>query len=160
MIRGIDIYGDPQEWVWQSRGIIYTALSFLNTTKYPPSLLYLLMTLGPAILALAVFEAGNATAPMGLQKFFITFGRVPLFFYLLQWPTAHLISLLLHFAAGKPTWWLFKTPIDWNNIGPDMGFNLVVVYLSWIAGVLLLYPLCKWFAGVKQRRRDWWLSYL
>jgi len=160
VIRGIDIYGDPQEWVWQSRGIIYTALSFLNTTKYPPSLLYLLMTLGPAILALAVFEAGNATAPMGLQKFFITFGRVPLFFYLLQWPTAHLISLLLHFAAGKPTWWLFKTPIDWNNIGPDMGFNLVVVYLSWIAGVLLLYPLCKWFAGVKQRRRDWWLSYL
>jgi uncharacterized membrane protein len=133
VIRGIDSYGDPQKWVWQSRGLIYTSLSFLNTTKYPPSLLYLLMTLGPAILALAVFEAGNAKAPTGLQKFFITFGRVPLFFYLLQWPTAHLISLLLHFAAGKPTWWLFKTPIDWNNIGPDMGFNLVVVYLSWIA---------------------------
>jgi len=160
VIRGIDIYGDPQKWVWQSRGPIYTALSFLNTTKYPPSLLYLLMTLGPAILALAIFEAGNSKAPAGLQKFFITFGRVPLFFYLLQWPTAHLISLLLHFAAGKPTWWLFKTPIDWNNIGPDMGFNLVVVYLSWLAGVMLLYPLCKWFAGVKQRRRDWWLSYL
>ena len=160
VIRGIDIYGDPQKWVWQSRGLIYTALSFLNTTKYPPSLLYLLMTLGPAILALAVFEAGNAKAPAGVQKFFITFGRVPLFFYLLQWPTAHLISLLLHFAAGKPTWWLFKTPIDWNNIGRDMGFNLLVVYLSWIAGVSLLYPLCKWFAGVKQRRRDWWLSYL
>ena len=160
VIRGINIYGDPQQWSWQSRGLLYTALSFLNTAKYPPSLLYLLMTLGPSILALAVFEAGNAKPPSGLRKFFITFGRVPLFFYLLQWPTAHLISLILHYSFGKPTWWLFKTPIDWNNIGPDMGFNLGVVYLSWIAGVMLLYPLCRWFAGVKQRRRDWWLSYL
>jgi uncharacterized membrane protein len=160
VIRGINIYGDPVEWSWQSRGIIYTVLSFLNTNKYPPSLLYLLMTLGPAILALALFEAGNASPPTGLRKFFVTFGRVPLFFYLLQWPTAHLISLGLHYAFGKPTWWLFKTPMDWNNISRDMGFNLVVVYLCWIAGVLLLYPLCKWFAGVKQRRRDWWLSYL
>jgi hypothetical protein len=117
------------------------------------------MTLGGNT-CVSCFEAGNAKAPTGLKKFFINFGRVPLFFYLLQWPTAHLISLLLHFAAGKPTWWLFKTPIDWNNIGPDMGFNLAVVYVSWIAGVLLLYPRCKWFAGVKQRRRDWWLSYL
>lgn len=160
VIRGINIYGDPQVWSWQSRGMIYSVLSFLNTTKYPPSLLYLLMTLGPAILALAAFEAGNAKAPSGLRKFFITFGRVPLFFYLLQWPTAHLISLVLHYAFGKPTWWLFKTPIDWNNIPNTMGFNLVVVYLCWIAGVMLLYPLCKWFANVKQRRRDWWLSYL
>ena len=160
IIRATNFYGDPQPWEWQTRGSLYTVLSFLNTTKYPPSLLYLLMTLGPSILSLAIFEAGNAKPPSGLRRFFITFGRVPLFFYLLQWPTVHLISLLLHFAAGKPTWWLFKTPMDWNNIGRDMGFNLVVVYLCWIAGVLLLYPLCKWFAGVKQRRRDWWLSYL
>ena len=160
LIRGINIYGDPQEWTWQSRGIIYTAFSFLNTAKYPPSLLYLLMTLGPAILALAFFEAGNASPPSGLRRFFITFGRVPLFFYLLQWPTAHLISVILHYAFGKPVWWLFKTPMDWNDIGPDMGFNLGVVYLSWIAGVMLLYPLCNWFAGLKQRRKDWWLSYL
>ena len=160
VIRVINRYGDPQPWEWQSRGFIYTVLSFLNTSKYPPSLLYLLMTLGPSILALAVFEAGNSKPPAGLRKFFVTFGRVPLFFYVLQWPTAHLISLALHFAFGKPTWWLFKAPIDWNNIGSDMGFNLLVVYLCWIVGVLLLYPLCKWFAGVKQRRRDWWLSYM
>jgi len=160
VLRAINIYGDPQKWEPQARGIVYTALSFLNTSKYPPSLLYLLMTLGPAILALALFEAGNTSSPSGIRKFFVTFGRVPLFFYLLQWPTAHLISLVLHASFGKPTWWLFKTPMDWNNIGPDMGFNLVVVYISWIAGVLLLYPLCKWFAGVKQRRKDWWLSYL
>jgi uncharacterized membrane protein len=160
VIRAINIYGDPQIWSSQPRGFVYTVFSFLNTSKYPPSLLYLLMTLGPSILALALFEGGNSRQPSGIRKVFITFGRVPLFFYLLQWPTAHLISVILHYSFGKPVWWLFKTPIDWNNIGPNMGFNLGVVYLSWIAGVLLLYPLCKWFAGVKQRRRDWWLSYL
>jgi uncharacterized membrane protein len=165
VIRAINLYGDPNPWSWQPRGLVFTLLSFLNTSKYPPSLLYLLMTLGPAILALALFESSSAAASvMGfsgrVRKFFITFGRVPLFFYLLQWPTAHSISLLLHFAFGKPTHWLFQTPIDWNNIARTMGFNLAVVYLCWITGVLLLYPLCKWFAGVKQRRRDWWLSYL
>jgi hypothetical protein len=96
----------------------------------------------------------------GLRKFFVTFGRVPLFFYVLQWFTAHLISLGLHFAFGKQTAWLFQTPLDWFGNPPTMGFNLAVVYLAWIAGVLLLYPLCKWFAGVRQRRKDWWLSYL
>jgi len=160
IIRGINVYGDLNAWSVQSRGVIYTAFSFLNTAKYPPSLLFLLMTLGPAILALALFEAGNAQPPSGVRKFFVTFGRVPLFFYVLQWFTAHLISLGLHFAFGKQTAWLFQTPLDWFGNPPQMGFNLVVVYLSWIAGVLILYPLCKWFAGVRQRRKDWWLSYL
>ena len=160
LIRGINIYGDPNEWAKQGRGLFYTAMSFLNTSKYPPSLLFLLMTLGPAILALAWFEAGNAKPPAGLRKFFVTFGRVPLFFYVLQWFTAHLMSLVLHFAFGKETAWLFQTPLDWFGNPPQMGFNLVVVYLSWIAGVLLLYPLCRWFAGLRQRRKDWWLSYL
>jgi len=83
------------------------------------------------------------------------------FFYLLQWLTAHTISIVLHWAFGKPTAWLFQTPIDWfASPHPGIGFNLAVVYAAWIGGVLLLYPLCKWFAGVKQRRRDWWLSYL
>ncbi|PWT87999.1 MAG: hypothetical protein C5B55_13860 [Blastocatellia bacterium] len=160
IIRAINIYGDPNRWSVQSRGFIYTVLSFLNTTKYPPSLLFLLMTLGPAILALAFFES-SSTMLTGLRKFFVTFGRVPLFFYLLQWPTAHLISLLLHWIFGKPYHWLFQTPVDWfTNLPQGIGFNLGVVYLSWIVGVLLLYPLCSWFAGVKQRRRDWWLSYL
>jgi len=124
------------------------------------------MTLGPALLLLAYFEKTTVRRENSLggrvREFFVTFGRVPLFFYLLQWPMSHLISLLLHFAFGKPTGWLFQTPMDWftNPPPPGIGFNLVVVYLSWITGVLILYPLCKWFAGVKKRRRDWWLSYL
>jgi len=156
LVRAINIYGDNVPWTTQ-KNFVFTVLSFLNTTKYPPSLLFLLMTLGPAIVALALFEGGSGNR---VREFFVTFGRVPLFFYLLQWYTAHLIAILLNFAFGKSVRWLFQTPIAWFGTTPNAGFNLVVVYLAWITGVLLLYPLCKWFAGVKQRRRDWWLSYL
>jgi uncharacterized membrane protein len=160
IIRAINVYGDPQPWSVQPRGFVYTVLSFLNTSKYPPSLLYLLMTLGPSILALAFFEGRDSKSASGIRKFFITFGRVPLFFYMLQWLTAHVISIILHYSFGKPVSWLVRSPVDFNAIPPNVGFNLAVVYASWIVGVLLLYPLCKWFAGVKQRRRDWWLSYM
>jgi uncharacterized membrane protein len=164
ILRVLNIYGDPSKWLRQ-KSFIYTVLSFLNTTKYPPSLDFLLMTLGPAILLLAWFESTATSVRANtlwgkLRGAFITFGRVPLFFYLLQWPTAHGISILLHLAFGKPVGWLFTTPLDWQNLPAGIGFNLAVVYVSWIVGVLLLYPLCKWFAGVKQRRSDWWLSYL
>ena len=159
ILRAVNVYGDPSPWSKQSSGV-FTLLSFLNTTKYPPSLLFLLMTLGPAILALALFES-RLTGGGVVRRFFVTFGRVPLFFYLLQWLTAHVISILLHLAFGKPVGWLMQSPVDAFSRPPEsVGFNLGVVYLCWIAGVLLLYPLCKWFAGVKARRREWWLSYL
>ena len=157
ILRAINLYGDPNKWS-QQKNIVYTGLSFLSTTKYPPSLLFLLMTLGPAIISLAFFESRDLRGHVA--NFFITFGRVPLFFYLLQWFTAHAISILLHFVFRKPVAWLVQSPLNFGTQPPGTGFNLVVVYLAWIAGVLLLYPLCKWFAGVKQRRRDWWLSYL
>lgn len=156
LIRATNLYGDPSPWS-QQKTFIFTALSFINTSKYPPSLLFLLMTLGPAILFLALFEGRSERGR--IQEFFITFGRVPLFFYVLQWFTAHLLSILLHAAFGKPVSWLWKSPIDFGPL-QGVGFNLAVVYLSWIIGIALLYPLCKWFAGVKQRRRNWWLSYL
>jgi len=167
LIRAIDKYGEPQHWSHQ-KNFVFTVLSFINTTKYPPSRDYLLMTIGPAIIALAFFEPGrNAVAAAAhaggsfIRKFFVTFGRVPLFYYVLQWVTAHLIAVLLHAAFGKPVRWLFQTPVSWFTNPPQgNGFSLVVVYIAWISGVLLLYPLCKWFAGVKARRKDWWLSYL
>ena len=166
-IRAVDKYGEPGHWSRQ-KNVVFTILSFINTTKYPPSLDYLLMTLGPAILALAFFESGrdaviaaSRSAGSALRNFFVTFGRVPLFFYVLQWFTSHTIAIMLHLAFGKPVRWLFQTPVDWFANPPQgNGFNLYVVYVSWIAGVLLLYPLCKWFAGLKARRHDWWLSYL
>jgi uncharacterized membrane protein len=167
VVRASNLYGDPSPWSQQST-IVFIVLSFLNTTKYPPSLLFLLMTLGPAMLALAWFEADNPkpSFTVGLlprrriRDFFVTFGRVPLFFYLLQWPAAHLIAVIVHAAAGKPWRWMFGSLIGVEPPPPNVGFNLAVVYACWLVGVLLLYPLCKWFAGVKARRRDWWLSYL
>lgn len=171
VLRAINLYGDPSPWLRQSRTAL-SVLSFLNTTKYPPSLLFLLMTLGPTLLALSWFESSskeNKTKPSftvgllprgGMRNFFVTFGRVPLFFYLLQWPTAHLIAVALHFATGKPWRWMFDSLPGVNAPPPGVGFNLAAVYACWLVGVLLLYPLCRWFAAVKARRRDWWLSYL
>jgi uncharacterized membrane protein len=171
VLRAINLYGDSSRWSPQST-TAFTILSFLNTTKYPPSLLFLLLTLGPALLALAWFESSHevnnsqpslTVGPLprrGIRDFFVTFGRVPLFFYLLQWPTAHLIAIILHLAAGKPWRWLIGGGMGVGSPPPGVGFNLAVVYASWLVGVLLLYPLCRWFAGVKARRRDWWLSYL
>jgi len=167
ILRFINRYGDPSHWSSQNSAV-FTVLSFLNTTKYPPSLLFLLMTLGPAMLALAWFESFERVGSVAFQqtiigrirKAFVTFGRVPLFFYLLQWPTARFISILAHLIAGKPVRWMFGSQIGGSGAPPGVGFNLAVVYACWILGIILLYPLCKWFAGVKQRRKDWWLSYL
>jgi len=169
VVRAINIYGDPSPWAQQDTAL-KTVLSFLAVSKYPPSLLFLLMTLGPAFLFLAWAErndsgAGHSGAPrapsaLALRNFFITYGRVPLFFYLLQWITAHTLAIVAGVIAGRPIDYLF------DNLGiaapakPGSGFGLVTVYALWILGVLLLYPLCRWYAKVKATRRDWWLSYL
>ena len=175
-LRLANVYGDPKPWSTQNSAV-FTVLSFLNTTKYPPSLLFLLMTSGPALLLLAWFErceheAESSGTPADtrardqhsfisrLTNALITFGRVPLFFYILQWITARMFSVLLHLVAGKPTRWMFGSEAFLSGPPPGVGFSLTVVYACWIVGILLLYPLCKWFAGVKARRRDWWLSYL
>ena len=168
ILRLVNIYGDAARWSRQPT-MAFTVLSFLNTTKYPPSLLFLLMTLGPSLLLLAWFESSTVkSATMyasqtlfeRVRNVFVTFGRVPLFFYILQWYTAHFISIALHIMAGRSVGWMFSGPTAPGSAPPDAGFGLPVVYLCWIVGVVLLYPLCKWFAGVKARRRDWWLSYL
>ena len=87
---------------------------------------------------------------------------MPLFFYILQWYTAHLIAVGVGLIAGQPVGWQFASPIEKFSSPPPagVGFRLWVVYVCWALGVLLLYPLCKWFGGVKARRKDWWLSYL
>jgi uncharacterized membrane protein len=165
LIRATNIYGDPGKWSVQKNAAM-TVVSFLNPQKYPPSLLYLMMTLGPALLALALWEKYNnrsqaeARPPGGIARMLITFGRVPLFFYILQWLYAHGAGYLLSLATGKPTFIYFQLPGPGATAPPNVGFDLWVVYAVWIVGVLLLYPLCKWYASVKARRKDWWLSYI
>ena len=156
VIRAVNGYGDPNPWTHQPMGR-YTVMSFLNVSKYPPSLDYALMTLGPAILALAWFERvghSRLAAPL------ITFGRVPMFFYLLQWFAAHGIVLAVVVALHQDPVWLFWHAFPPPKAGPDAGVRLRTTYLIWFSVIALLYPLCRWYAGVKARRRDWWLSYL
>ena len=156
ILRAINVYGDPAPWSHQPTAT-KTVLSFLATSKYPPSLLFLMMTLGPAFLFLAWADGREQGR---IAQFFITYGRVPLFFYLLQWITAHTLALVASLIAGKPTDYLFSNLAFAPPPPAGTGFGLGVVYLLWVLGVLLLYPLCRWYAGVKARRHDWWLSYL
>ncbi|HEX8503595.1 MAG TPA: hypothetical protein VF659_23630, partial [Pyrinomonadaceae bacterium] len=162
-LRALNVYGDPRPWGFQERGAWYTFLSFLNTTKYPPSLLFLLMTLGPSIIAVALFDRGAGREPHALLRPFVVFGRVPMFYYLLHFPLLHLAAVAFAYAKYGRAEWLF---LNWPPPGapqlepPGYGYDLLVVYLVWLGVVLALYPLCRWFAGVKRRRRDAWLSYL
>ncbi len=156
IIRMINLYGDPAPWTTEF-GAAKAALSFLALTKYPPSLLYLMMTIGAGILFLALTERHTSS---WLARGFITFGRVPFFFYILQWLTAHTLAIAVTLMAGRPVAYLFS---NFGFGGPpptNIGFGLPVVYAVWILGVMLLYPLCAWFAALKARRRDWWISYL
>lgn len=161
LLRFVNVYGDPSRWAVQPTAT-FTLLSFLRTSKYPPSLLYLLMALGPAIVLLALFERrlerGRTGAP---ARWLTTFGRVPMFYYLLQWPVSHGIAIAAGLVAGQPVAYQFFDPFDKPQpLPPNIGFSLPVVYLLWALGLLVLYPLCRWFAAVKARRRDWWLGYL
>ncbi len=157
VLRGINIYGDPNPWSAQ-KSAAFTMLSFLNTTKYAPSLLYLLMTLGPALVFLWAVDAGTP----GWLRPPLVIGKVPMFYYLLHIPLIHLLAIAACYARYGQIHWMFESinlgqfpitkPIGW-------GYSLPVIYLVWFSVVLMLYPLCRWFAGLKQRRNHAWLSY-
>jgi uncharacterized membrane protein len=157
VLRGINIYGDPLRWTTQ-KSAIFTVLSFLNTNKYPPSLLFLLMTLGPAMLFL---WAVDGRTPQFLRPALIV-GKVPMFYFLLHLPLIHLVAIVVCYARYGEAHWMFESP----SLGqypftqpPGWGFSLPIVYLVWSFVVLALYPLCRWFAALKQRRTDPWLGY-
>ncbi|HEX3758947.1 MAG TPA: heparan-alpha-glucosaminide N-acetyltransferase domain-containing protein [Kofleriaceae bacterium] len=137
-LRAANWYGDPTPWTWP-----HAVLSFLDTEKYPPSLLFLMMTLGPAILSLPLLER---VAPTRFGRAIAVFGRVPFFYYIVHIYLIHGVAIVLA---------LIVTGALETNV-----FDLWVVYAVWIAVIAALYPLCRWFAGVKARRRDAWLSYL
>ena len=160
LLRAWNHYGDPAPWSHQSSAL-FTFLSFLNTSKYPPSLLFLLMTLGPALTALGFLERFNFSS----NNPAIVFGRVPFFFFLFHFALAHLTAVVLGVLRYGPHHFLLLPP---PSIGgprelfpPDYGYSLPAVYLIWFTVVALSYPVCRWYASLKQRRRDlWWLTYL
>lgn len=155
-IRAVNIYGDPQRWSHAFPGM--TVLSFLRCTKYPPSLDFLLMTLGPALLLLACFDRLHFSNTNPLM----VFGRVPLFYFLIHLFLIHALAVLLAgIRYGHPTFLMNPLPsLGGPSLPPHYGYNLWIVYDLWFAVVAIMYPLCAWFARVKQQRRDWWLSYL
>ena len=158
LLRAVNVYGDPSRWSVQ-RTPVFTLLSFLNVTKYPPSLLFLLMTLGPALLFLGLVDGRTPRVLRPAQ----TFGKVPMFYYLLHFTTIHLLAVLAAFARYGAVHWMFESPSpDRYPVTQPPGWPapLPVVYLYWIAVVLLAYPACRWYAALKSRRDDRWLSYL
>lgn len=159
LLRAINVYGDPVPWSTQ-RDDLYSLLSFLNVTKYPPSLLYTLMTLGPAFLFLAFTEG-----PLNAFTSKITvFGRVPFFYYIVHIYALHGLAVLAAMWQGHAASDMI-TVNNWvtgNPLLKGYGYGLGVVYAVWIGIVLLLYPICRWFDGYKRSRQSAykWLSYL
>ena len=153
LIRAIDIYGDPNPWQLQTAGMMATIIDFLNTTKYPPSLAFLLMTLGPAML-LGAF-ADRITGK--IKNALVMFGRVPFAFYVAHFFLIHALSVVLGATQGFDAR-QFLTIFSFYPSG--YGLSLPGVYVVWVVVIMLLYPFCSWVAAVKARRRDWWLSYL
>jgi len=158
VIRGLNIYGDPSRWMRQ-KSAVFTVLSFLNTTKYPPSLLFLLMTLGPAMVFLWAVDRGT---PRALRPARVI-GKVPMFYYVLHFALIHLLAVATCYARYGSAHWMFESPDLGHypfSAPPGWGFSLPIVYLVWAFVVVAMYPLCRWFAALKQRRSDPWLSYL
>ena len=144
VLRVTNVYGDPTPWTPQDTWLS-TILSFFNCEKYPPSLLYLMMTLGTALILLALFEQVRCA----LASFLATFGRVPFFYYVVHIYLIHALAVATAFAI---TGALATTP--------EINFSLTGVYIVWLMVVVLLYPICRWFSELKEKSGGWWWTYL
>jgi uncharacterized membrane protein len=162
VLRGFNLYGDPSPWSAAAPGNDGPAmpawLSFLNTTKYPASFGFLLMTLGPTIALLPLLERARGT----VARWITVFGRVPFFYYVLHIPLIHALALVVsRVRLGEVSPWLFANHPMGSPPPPEgYAWSLGLLYLVFAVAVLLLYPPCRWFAGLKARRTDWWLKFL
>lgn len=169
LLRGLNGYGNPSSAVaatspgpWHPQPTIAMSIvSFLNVEKYPTSLQYLLMTLGPALLLFALIDrmTFRGRIPGALQPILV-FGRVPFFFYVVHLFTIHLAAIAIYAALHQPAQWLFHGAVMTAQKPVGSGIPLAAVWFLWIAIVVLLYFPCAAFARLKEHRRDWWLSYL
>jgi uncharacterized membrane protein len=143
VLRWVNVYGDPAPWMHSDRGVLYTTLSYLNVSKYPVSLLFVLMTLGPLMLLLARFE----TVKAGWLSPAAVFGRVPLFYFLVHFFLIHAASLIVHMIRNGTS----LSEVDFHasaglgGIGAAGGVNLFWTYVAWMSLVVVLYPICKWY---------------
>jgi hypothetical protein len=152
ILRLINAYGDPVPWTTQKNGL-YTFLSFMNVNKYPPSLMYMCILIGPALIFLAFAEHIKGRIASDI----IIFGRVPFFYYVVHFYIIHAFSFIAMMLSGLPAKevWVINFPFR-----PPFGYGLPVVYLVWILVVMIMYLLCKKYNQYKNTHHYWWLSYL
>jgi uncharacterized membrane protein len=155
LLRTFDFYGDPLKWSVKPSAL-RTCFSFFNCQKNPASLLFLLMTLGPMIILLSLLERPFLPAP--ISRFLITFGRVPLFFFVTH---LYVIQVVAIVAAAVRQFLSAYVHISGITAPTESNFDLPIVYLWFIVVLIIMYFPCHSFAGIKARHRDvWWLSYL
>ena len=164
LLRLTNLYGNPpagphgvsQGDFHMQPTVAKTVILFFDVEKYPPSLQFLLMTIGPSLLLLARLDC--ATVPRGLRAIWM-FGRVPMFFYVLHLYVIHLLAIIVSAVRGQSLHWLFHGAF-FGEVSPGYGYDLPFVYTMWLTALLILYLPCRWFAELKGTRKDWWLSYL
>jgi uncharacterized membrane protein len=165
ILRGFNVYGNSSSGFPFSVGpwskqptVALTMIAFLNTEKYPPSLDYLLMTLGPALILLGLLD--RTKAERGLGRVLLVYGRVPMFYYMLHLYLIHIVAIVAAWAFHQPAAWLWHGAIFLLPTPAGYGHGLPFIYAMWILVVAILYLPCRWFMQFKARHRDWnWLSY-
>jgi uncharacterized membrane protein len=169
VLRGFNLYGNPAVGIaasspgaWHVQpSTAMTLVYFLNVEKYPPSLQFLAMAIGPALLVLAWLDRkADSTLLQRLTAPFLIFGRVPLFFYILHLYIIHLLAIATAYLFHQPVDWLWRGGFWMNQVPDGYGHTIPFVLAMWVIAVVILYFPCRWFAGMKARRKTWWLSYL
>jgi len=162
VLRGFNLYGDPRPWStagqWFDGTPMPPLLDFLNTSKYPASLQFLLMTLGPTLALIPLLQRARGA----VARWVTVFGRVPFFYYILHIPLIHALALIVSgIRLGSVSPWLFANHPMGNPPPPDgYPWSLGLLYVVFAVAIVLLYPVCRWYADLKAERRSWWLSYL
>ena len=155
ILRITNLYGDPEDFK-SGKNLTTTIYSLLDTNKYPPSLQFLCMTLGPACILLALLEGVRGR----VVDFFTVYGKVPFFYYILHFYLLHILAVIVFFATGHTTSQIVDPNVPFYFRPQNFGYGLGVVYIIWLSVVLLLYYPCRWFAKYKMNHKQWWLRYL